>query len=87
AGRVAAEMRLERGSVYLIGQPDARPNRAIAGVTVEVADLAAARRALALPDSALERGRDARGEFIRVPPRHAHGMWVELLAGSTLDRT
>lgn len=85
AGQVAMEMRLERGSVYLIDVPGARPNRAIAGVTVEVADLAAARRALALPDSALERGRDARGDFIRVPPRHAHGVWLELLAGSPIQ--
>lgn len=79
AGAVGAEIRLERGSLYLIDAPGAPADRPIAGLTVEVADLDAARRAVSLPDSALRRGRDARGEWLRIPPGHARGVWLELL--------
>jgi catechol 2,3-dioxygenase-like lactoylglutathione lyase family enzyme len=78
-GGLAAEMRLERGSVYLVPSPGAIPARAVAGVTLEVPDLAAARRAVSLPDTAVQRGRDPRGEWLRIPPQHAHGIWIELL--------
>jgi hypothetical protein len=79
AGDVGAELRLERGSLYLIDAPGAPADRPIAGLTVEVADLDAARRAVSLPDSVLRRGRDARGEWLRIPPGHARGVWLELL--------
>ena len=78
-GGMASEMRLERGSLYLVASPGAAPARAVVGVTVEVPDLAAARRAVALPDTAVQRGRDPRGEWLRIPPAHAHGIWIELL--------
>ena len=78
-GAVSTEMRLERGSIHLAASPGAPPTRAVAGVTIDVPDLAAARRAVALPDSAVQRGRDARGEWLRIPPEHAHGIWIELL--------
>jgi catechol 2,3-dioxygenase-like lactoylglutathione lyase family enzyme len=78
-GAVMSEMRLERGSLYLVPSPGAAPARAVTGVTIEVPDLAAARRAVALPDTAVQRGRDPRGEWLRIPPAHAHGIWIELL--------
>jgi|GEM_PF-595925 len=78
-GGVMSEVRLERGSLYLVPSPGAAPARAVAGVTIEVPDLAAARRAVALPDTAVQRGRDPRGEWLRIPPAHAHGIWIELL--------
>ena len=78
-GAVDREVRLANGSVYLVRDPGAPPRRAVAGVTLEVRDLAAARGAISLPDSALRSGRDARGDFLRVPPAHAHGIWLELL--------
>ena len=78
-GRVDREIRLARGGLYVVRAPGAPPGRPIAGVTVEVASLEAARRAIRLPPDALQRGRDARGEWLRVPPSRAHGVWVELL--------
>jgi catechol 2,3-dioxygenase-like lactoylglutathione lyase family enzyme len=79
AGAVRTEVRTGGGGVYLLHAPGAAAHRAIAGLTVEVASLDAARRAVLLPDSALHRGRDARGEWLRVPPAHARGLWLELL--------
>ena len=79
AGAAQTEVRTGGGSIYLVPAPGAAAHRAIAGLTVEVADLAAARRAVLLPDSALHRGRDERGQWLRVPPVHARGLWLELL--------
>ncbi|HYH83440.1 MAG TPA: VOC family protein [Longimicrobium sp.] len=75
----AGEVRLRGGSVYLVADGNASSRRAVAGVTVEVADLAATRRAIRLPAGEVVAGRDARGAWLRVPPRRAHGIWLELL--------
>jgi hypothetical protein len=75
----AAEVRLRRGIVYLVADRGAVERRAVAGVTVEVADVAAAARAIRLPPGVVRRGRDARGAWLRVPPGRAHGIWLELL--------
>jgi len=78
AGR-AAEVRLRTGSVYLVADGTAETRRAVAGVTLEVTDVRAARRAMRLPASVAREGRDARGRWLRVPPERAHGIWLELL--------
>ena len=76
-GGAAREVRLANTSVYLL--PAAPVRRAVAGVTLEVADLGAARRAIGAAAEAVVVGSDARGEWLRVPPRLAHGIWLELL--------
>lgn len=75
----AAEVRLRSGSMYLVEDGAAQARRAVAGVTLEVADVAAARRAMQLPDGGVRQGSDARGRWLRVPPERAHGIWLELL--------
>ena len=78
-GAVQQEIRLARGSLYLVPRVETPPRRAIAGVTVEVTDLDSARAALRLPAGAVTEGRDARGVWLRVAPQHAHGLWMEFL--------
>ncbi len=75
-GGGAREVRLANTSVYLLA---GRGRRMVAGVTLEVADLAAARQALHLPADAVVSGRGARGEWLRIRPERAHGIWLELL--------
>jgi Glyoxalase-like domain len=78
-GAVRQEIRLARGSLYLVPRAETPPRRAIAGVTVEVTDLDSARASLRLPPGAVTEGRDARGRWLRVAPQHAHGLWMEFL--------
>ena len=78
-GPVRREIRLARGVLYLVPTPGTPSRRAIAGVTLRVADVDSARRALRLPPGTVREGRDARGPWLRIPPEHANGVWMELL--------
>jgi catechol 2,3-dioxygenase-like lactoylglutathione lyase family enzyme len=82
-GNVQRELRLQRGSVYLVPTPGTPRRRAIAGVTVRVTSIDSARAALHLPPGAAREGSDARGAWLRVPPEHANGIWMELLEPPT----
>ena len=73
----ATVARLREGEVLLL--PPSRSmirGRPIVGVTVRVADLAAARRALA-GNGVATRGAGS-GPTVFVPPEAAHGLWLEL---------
>ncbi|HEX8905492.1 MAG TPA: hypothetical protein VF771_11650, partial [Longimicrobiaceae bacterium] len=83
-GAAVREVRLGNTSVYLL---PGRGRRMVAGVTLEVADLAAARRVVDAPIRTMVHGRDARGSWTRVRPERAHGIWLELLQpGGTIGR-
>jgi catechol 2,3-dioxygenase-like lactoylglutathione lyase family enzyme len=80
-GRIGYQYALEPGSVYLSDPPQRwPPERAILGVTIEVADLERTRASFGREvRSSVLSGADLRGRFLRVPPAAAHGIWLEFL--------
>jgi hypothetical protein len=71
---------LRRGEIYGVTTPAADSERPIVGLTVVVADIAAADSTLSSRiRSRVRRGEDTRGRYLRVPPEIAHGTWVEFL--------
>ena len=82
------EIGLDSGSLLAVPIEAAfDPGWPIVGVTVEVADLEAARRfAAALLRRQPHVEEDWRGRFVRIPPSRTHGVWIEFLEPGTMGK-